>query len=158
MKKKLHRAQRGRREDHSATGEAPGMTANARRRLDRVDLVSGAAIASTRQRFDVHHHGLGKDLRSVFLRQIQVAKVERIFRAMPAAHHATTALDAGGSGRTFAPEERIGESLAADLSLRRLENADLRAVESVPYTGGFRSLLQKVVGWAEDSVFRHTQH
>src|ERR1035441_5486759 len=65
--------------------------------LNRTDFVAGPAIADATHRFDVHHLGLREDPGSVLLGQVEVAKVERILRAMAATHHATAALDASRS-------------------------------------------------------------
>src|SRR5208282_3372023 len=158
MEKKLRRAQRRGGEDHSAAGEPPRLAANPRGGLDGAYFVSGAAVAGALQRFDVDHSCFGKDPGSALFSQVQITKVQRIFRAIPATHHAATAANAGGSRRTFATEIWIREGLAARLSLRRLEDAHLRSIESMPRARGFGGFLQEKVSGSEDSVFRYTQH
>ncbi len=154
MKEKFHRAQRGGGEDHRAAGEPPGLALDPRRGLDGAHLVSGAAIACAIERPDVHNFGFRKHLRPVFFSEVKVVKVECVFRAVAAAHHAAAASDACRSLGTVSPEERIGEGLT-NRSISSLEDAHLRAVKRMLDPGSFRRSLQKMVGRSKDFVFRN---
>src|SRR5271165_2360143 len=122
MEEKFHRAQRRGGENYSAAGEALRLPPNVRRRLDRVDFVSSAAVAGAAKRFDVYHSGLGKDPRPVLLREIQIVEIQCVLCAIAATHHAATTANASRSRRTFSPKERIGKGLVTQLSRSRLED------------------------------------
>src|ERR1039457_949936 len=96
-------------------------------------------------------------MRPVFFSQVKVVKIQRIFCAVAATHHATAAGDARGSRRTFSLEKWIRTGLAGRFPFRRLEDAHLRRVKGVPSPGDFCNSLQQEVGRAEDLVSRTPQ-
>src|SRR5271165_6895212 len=157
-KEKFHGAERRGGENHSAAGEPGGLPVNECGGINSPYFIAGAAVAEAAQRLDVHHSGFWKDARAVLFRQIQIAKVQPVFRAVAATHHAAPAGNASGSRRTFSAEIWIREGLPARLSLSRLEDTHLRAVKSMSKARSLRGFLQETVGRPEDSILRHTQH
>ncbi len=132
-----------------------GWRSDPRRGFDGAHFVSGAAIAHAIERPDVHNLGFRKDLRPVFFSEVEVVKVECVFRAIAAADHAAAASDARGSRGTVSPEERIRKGLTTH-PISRLEDTYLRAVKRMPDSRGFRRSAQEMVGRSKDFVFRNT--